>query len=352
MKINVILPSFPLRAGGGHKIMYEYANRLAALGHDVVVYHSLFVPYTKYRMPLWLRIIRINVFHHNSKPQWFTLNRTIRTKTISKIKDKTIENGDILFSTGFATAFEIEKLAKCKGEKVNLIQDHELWISSEDNIIKSYKLPINHIVINDYLSKILEDINKKKPILIYNAIDKKKFYTITPINQRFNRSICMLYSEEERKGSTYGLEAIKICKEKYPDLRVSFFSVYKKSAKIPDWIEYIQSPLHLIDIYDRSAIYFSPSNAEGWALPPAEALNCGCALVCTSIAGHAAYAINNETALLVEPKNAQDMADKLSQVLRNSELRITLAENGHNYIQRFSWEQSITKIEKVFKSLI
>jgi len=352
MKINVILPSFPLRAGGGHKIMYEYANRLAALGHDVIVYHSLFVPYAKYRMPLFLRIIRIKTFHFNSKPQWFDLYDTIQTKTISRISDRTIEDGEIVFSTNFAAAFEIEKLAKCKGAKVNLIQDHELWISSENNIIKSYKLPINHIVINDYLSKILEDTSAKKPILIYNAIDKKKFYTITPIDQRFNRSICMLYSEEERKGSMYGLEAIKICKEKYPDLRVSLFGVYKRSVKIPDWIEYNQSPLNLIDIYNRSAIFFSPSNAEGWALPPAEALNCGCALVCTSIDGHAAYALNDETALLVEPKNIQDMADKLSQVLHNSELRITLAENGHNYIQRFSWEQSITKIEKVFKSLI
>jgi len=352
MKINVILPSLSLRAGGGHKIMYEYANRLSKIGHDVIIYHSMFVPYTKYRMPLFLRIIRINVLYPNSKPKWFTLDNNIRTKTISKITNKTIENGDIVFSTCFATAFEIAKLLKEKGEKVNLIQDHETWISNEKNIFNSYKLPLNHIVINDYLLKILEKTNNKKPILLYNAIDREKFFIKTPISDRFERSICMLYSEEKRKGSRYGLEAIKICKVKFPDLKVTLFSVFKRPNDIPDWIEYFQSPLNLIEIYNKSAIFFSPSNAEGWALPPAEALNCGCALVCTDIGGHAAYAIDNKTALLVQPRNSDNMADKLCELLKKNDLRISLAKKGNEFIQKFSWDENLIKIDKIFKTLI
>ena len=351
MKINVILPSFPLRAGGGHKIMYEYANRFAQSGHEVTVYHSMYVPYTKYRMPLFLRIIRINILHPNSRPDWFPLNNTIRTKTISKIIDKTVEDGDVVFSTCFSTAYEVANLSRNKGKKVNLIQDFEVWISSEENIINSYKLALNHIVINDYLFKILEDTNKKKPILIYNAIDSKKFYIKIPMTDRFERSICMLYSKEERKGSKFGLEAIKICKEAYPDLKVNLFSVFKKPKDIPDWIDYFQSPTNLIDIYNNSAIFFSPSNGEGWALPPAEALSCGCALACTDIGGHAAYAIHSETALLVQPKNAIDMADKLCRLLQDNEMRVSLAENGYKYIHKFSWEENLIKIENVFESI-
>ena len=352
MKINIILPSLSLRAGGGHTIMYEYANRLAQSGHEVIVYHSMYVPYTKYRMPLFLRVIRLNIFHSNSKPYWFTLENTIRTKTISKITDKTVEEGDIVFSTCFSTAYEVANLARNKGEKVNLIQDFEVWISSEENILNSYRLRLHHIVINDYLFKILEDTNKKKPILIYNAIDRKKFYIKTPITDRFERSICMLYSKEERKGSKYGLEAIKICKEVYPDLKVNLFSVFKKPKDIPDWIDYFQSPANLIDIYNNSAIFFSPSNGEGWALPPAEGLSCGCALVCTDIGGHAAYAIHSETALLVQPKNVIDMADKLCRLLKDNEMRVKLAENGHKYIRKFSWEENVIQIEKIFESLV
>lgn len=352
MKINVVLPSLALRAGGGHKIMYEYANRLARLGHEIIIYHSLFVPYTKYRMPLCLRIIRINIFHHNSKPQWFTLDNTIRTKTISRITDKTIENGDILFSTGFAAVFEIYKLANSKGKKINLIQDHETWTSTEENIINSYKLPLNHIVINDYLFKILEDTNNTPPLLIYNAIDTSKFYVKVPIESRFQKSICMSYSKEERKGSKFGLEAVKLCKKIYPSLRVSLFSIFKKPNEIPDWIEYFQSPSNLIDIYNNSAIFFSPSNGEGWALPPAEAMNCGCSLVCTDIGGHAAYALNNETALLVEPKNCIDMAEKLCLLLENNTLRIKLATQGNEYIKKFTWENSVNKMESIFTSLL
>jgi len=352
MRINIVLPFFPKKPVGGIKIMYEYANRLSQLGFEVIIYHSMFVPYVKYRMPVALRLIRIKVFHTNSKPNWFELQQNIRTRTISKINNNTIEDGDIVFSTGFATAYEISKLAKKKGSKFNLIQDHEIWISSEENILKSYKLPLNHIVINDYLCEILEKVNNKKPMLLYNAIDKERFFIKTPIDKRFERSICMLFSEEDRKGSKYGLEAIKKCKQKFPDLKVTFFSVYKRPEYIPEWVEYFKSPVNLIDIYNNSAIYFSPSNGEGWALPPAEALNCGCALVCTDIGGHAAYAIDNKTALLVQTRNIDDMAEKLYILLENYDRRISLAQRGHEFIKKFTWEENIVNIERKFNSVL
>ena len=87
-------------------------------------------------------------------------------------------------------------------------------------------------------------------------------------------------------------------------------------------------------VYNQHAIFFSPSLAEGWALPPAEAMAAGCALVCTQIGGHADYAFTNETALLVEPKNIQDMVHKLRRLLNDKLMRIQLAERGHEFITK------------------
>ena len=74
--------------------------------------------------------------------------------------------------------------------------------------------------------------------------------------------------------------------------------------------------------------------------------------MCTDIGGHAAYAIHSETALLVQPKNVIDMADKLCRLLKDNEMRVKLAENGHKYIRKFSWEENVIQIEKIFESLV
>lgn len=46
MRINFILPFFLKKAGGGSKIMYEYARRLSERGHEVVIYHTIRTPFT------------------------------------------------------------------------------------------------------------------------------------------------------------------------------------------------------------------------------------------------------------------------------------------------------------------
>jgi len=352
MKINIVLPSFPIRPGGGHKIMYEYANRLFEAGHDVVVYHSLFVPYTKYRMPLFFRYIRIHLLHPSSRPKWFQINKKIKTKTITHISNKTIRNSDILMSTNFAAAFEIAKLSNKKGVKVNLIQDYEIWTAGEKIVIDSFKLSLNHIVINDYLYTIVKRISQTEPLLIYNAIDLNVFKIKNKIEERDPHSISMLFSEEKRKGSLYGLEALIRCKEMYSDTKVTFFSTFSKPSELPKWIDFQQTPNNLTEIYNNAAIFISPSLTEGWALPPAEAMCCGCAVICTDIGGHAAYAKNNDTALLVEPGNSEDLFLKICDLFENNNKRITIAKNGNILIQSFSWENNIKTLTNYFNDLI
>ena len=70
MKLNFILPFFPLKPGGGCKIMYEYANRFGEKGYDVQIYHVTTLPYMKYKYPHWLRYLRNNILY-TSFPQLF-----------------------------------------------------------------------------------------------------------------------------------------------------------------------------------------------------------------------------------------------------------------------------------------
>jgi glycosyltransferase involved in cell wall biosynthesis len=348
MKINIIVPLMPYRVGGGHKIMYEYSNRLSQLGHDVTVYHSIDVPFVKFSWPLAFRFLRAKITRISSRPNWFEFCSGVKTKTIYKIKNQNICDGDIIFFTCSAISFEVAKLSQSKGKIYNLIQDYEDWILDEVNLHYSYSLKLKNIVINDYLYDTVKKVNGQAPFLIHNSIDKDKFYIKNKIETRKNRTICMLYSEEERKGSWFGIHALENCKKVFPDLEVILFSGFKRNSDLPKWMSFQQSPNNLIDIYNSCSIFFSPSNGEGWALPPAEAMNCGCAVVCTDILGHSAYAIENKTAVLVEPRNIKSMTEKLIELLSNTELRISIASEGNTFIKKFSWNENLKNLENVF----
>ncbi|GAB6393512.1 MAG: glycosyltransferase family 4 [Treponematales bacterium] len=351
MKINIYLPGLPVHPGGGFKIMYEYANQFARHGHDVFVYNILKNPYCPHWMPHFLRVIAYNICFPAYRPRWFPLEKAVKCKNINQLRDGSVRDADVSFSTNWGITFALNQLPKSKGIKINLIQDYELWTTRDkEPLHASYRLPLIHIVIADYLADILEKENGKRPVIIYNAIDTKTFYVKIPVESRNPHSVSMLFSVEERKGTKYGLEALRICKKEIPDLSVELFGVYEKPDDLEGWIHYTKQPKDLCLLYNSTAIYFTPSNAEGWALPPAEAMNCGCAVICTDIGGHSAYAKNNETALLTEPANPWDMADKLLLLLRNNDERIRLAYTGNKFIQNFTWDRAFQQIDSLIKN--
>lgn len=330
--------------------MYEYANQLARRGYDVIIYNVYTNPYFIYRWPHWLRSLKYHFLYPDYRPTWFGLEESISCKNIPYLTSKYVRDADVSFSTNWALAFLLDELPASKGRKFNLIQDYEVWIGNNIKALHaSYRLPITHIVIADYLADIVEKESGIRPVVIYNAINQDVYKVEREIGSRCPHSVSMLFSIEERKGTKYGLDALRICQKVVPDLQVELFGIYPKPQKLEPWIHYTQMPKDLGALYNSTAIYFTPSNGEGWALPPAEAMNCGCALVCTDIGGHAAYAKNEQTALLVKPGDPKDMADKLLSLLQNNEKRINLAIKGHEFVKQFNWNVATRKLEMSFK---
>ena len=345
-KINFILPGLSTKPGGGTKIMYEYANRFALKGYDVTLIHSIKRPFKKARTPVWLRHILLLL---KKKQTWFRFSPKVNIKLVKEITDRTVPDGDIVISTWWQMAYAVDRLSDKKGKKFNLIQDYEIWTGQEERVHESYALQLQTIVIAKYLEKLVHQISGVTPIHIPNAIDIDIFNVKVPIDQRNPYSVIMLYSEEARKGSQDGIDALMKVKEKFPQLDVTLFSTFKRPSLLPTWITFKQRPSNLSELYNQHAIFLSPSLGEGWALPPAEAMACGCAVVCTDIGGHHDYAIGNETAFLVEPRNISQMTNSILRLIEDQEIRKKLATKAHdNITSLFSWEASVRKMEEVF----
>ena len=349
LTINIILPFPVTKPVGGGKIMYEYANRLQQNGHCVSIFHSIKRPFKKSGTPLWFKQL-VFALRRVARPKWFNLNNEIKSVIVPAIIDKYIPDAEIILSTWWQMTYAVSELSLSKGKKFNLIQGYEIWAGHKEKVDASFSLPVNHIVIAQYLQKLISEINGEvEPVYIPNAIDITKFFVEIEPARRNPYTVIMLYSEESHKDSATAIKVLTEVQKKIPALQVQLFGVQPEPKELPVFFNYKQKPDNLRTLYNQSAIFFSSSLTEGWALPPAEAMACGCAVVCTDIGGHRDYAVHEKSALLVQPAQISDMVEKLSRLITDNELRLQIAAAGNNLmITTFNWDQSIKKMEDCF----
>jgi glycosyltransferase involved in cell wall biosynthesis len=349
MRVNFIIPNIPNAPSGGHKIMYEYANEFAAKGHDVHLYHVATIDRIKYNMPHWLRMIRTRLFFPDSKPKWFDFDKRIQTHNIPRISKELIRPADANILTMWAEVLNFQSIGDTLGKRINLIQGYETWMASEDDVHKSYQTGTINIAISEYLADKVEDATGERPHVIKNFISSN-FQKKKELADRSSASVSMLYSTITCKGSSWGIKALDIVKKQIPQLQVEMFGIFNRPDNLPAWINYTQRPKDLCALYNSVSIHISPSINDGWDLPCTEAMKCGCALVCTDIAGHKEYARDGETALLVQPQDAEALAESIIKMIQDDELRSRIASNGLQEAEKYTLEIAYQKLITIIQS--
>jgi glycosyltransferase involved in cell wall biosynthesis len=158
----------------------------------------------------------------------------------------------------------------------------------------------------------------------------------------------MLHHEQAFKGTDYGLKAMERARRVMPELRVTCFGAQEPPPNsLPEWVhfELRPTPSRLRELYNQHAIFISPSLSEGWALPPAEAMQCGCATVLTDIGGHE-YARDGITSLLCPIQTPDVMARKVLELIEDPEKRVKLARDGHKEIAQYTWSKATDRFLK------
>jgi glycosyltransferase involved in cell wall biosynthesis len=104
----------------------------------------------------------------------------------------------------------------------------------------------------------------------------------------------------------------------------------------------------LIALYNLATAYVFPSLYEGFGLPVLEAMQCGTPVIASNtssipeIAGKSKDGTPN--AILFNPEEPEDMAEKIDQVLTDPNLQIKLIEKGLSRAKDFSWEKMTKEI--------
>lgn len=344
MKICFVLPRYSRRPIGGHKIVYEYANRLVEKGYSIFILFINNNTFVEYKIPKCLRPVASGIMTQ-IEPRWFPIDRRIRK--FSGIQKRDIE---ILSRMDVCVATGVETVAPCKqyfpeAKKMYLIQDYETWVFCDQEVHRTYGAGFTNIVISNWLKKIVDTYADKPSLVIKNPIDLKVYHPIVPIEQRKAHSIGLLYHSGEHKGLKYSFETLDILKRKYPDLEVFMFGTSELKEKVPGLKQYIRdaSTMDTVKIYNRVSVFMCSSINEGYGLTGMEAMACGAALVSTDYSAVFEYAVNQENALLSPVRNAEAMAENISKLFEDENERYRIARNGIHSLEKFSWDTAIIK---------
>lgn len=354
MKIIFVINEPIQEASGGYKMVYTYANELAANGDCVTIYYHCrqSVLLSNYKLPLKVKLL-IARYLAFIGPRWFELSKKVNRKVVVDICDESIADADVVVATAADTAKDVYALANRKGKKVYFIQGYEEWILTHNELVETYQYSMTKITVSNWLKRLIENSCDDDVYCVLNGINKDVFHIKIRPEDRKNKNISMLYHNLESKGSLEGINVIKRLKKVYPDLSAHLFGVVDAPSNLPEWITYTHnaSQNELCDIYNNAMIYLAPSWNEGFGLTGAESMMAGCVLVSTDTDGTKEYA-SDKTAVLVDIHDTDEMFNKCCYLFDNDEERVELAKRGSAVVtELLDYDKAVKSFIEIIHSM-
>ncbi|MHA1439791.1 MAG: glycosyltransferase family 4 protein [Promethearchaeota archaeon] len=390
MNILLISHVFPPKRGGVQTAAYNTAKFLAKFGHNVVVLTSKWGKerrnYHKMDGFLVYRFKSFNPPEFKGIPQISSLR--FMPKALFKIP-KIIKKHNIQLIHIEGRLFPISYLSAL----LNLIIfKRPIFLSVQgrlqvgvtgiiedlfDKIItnKIYQRLNKIICVSESLKQRLINFKIKENNIkvIPNGVDVNKFSRLKRsafldkylVGKEDYKRIIFVGRLDVQKGVKYLIKAIPKVLKEYR--KVHFFILgngnlerYLKDLanelKIGSNITFIDFiPLgKMPNFYSAADIFCLPSLHEGFPLSIAEALSMGLIIVASDTEGIPEAIVESKNGFLVEPKNVNQLSEKLLKALNLNEIEIKkISENNRKLaVEKYSWENIVNEIVKTYKKAI
>ena len=93
------------------------------------------------------------------------------------------------------------------------------------------------------------------------------------------------------------------------------------------------------------------STREGWGQTILEAAACKTPAIAHNVPGLRDAVKHMQTGILVKPGNTKQLAEAITQLLTNNNLRNKLAENAHKHAQQYNWDNTTQTLLETFQEL-
>jgi len=365
MKILMLNYEFPPLGGGGSPVSYEIAKGYVRAGHKVDVVTMGFKGLPDFEVRDGINIYRIKCWRKKKEicttPEMLSYVISARYFLKKHLKEHKydINHTHFIIPTGIVSLwvkkkFGIPYIITSHGSdvlgynpdrfKLQHILVKPLW----NKIVKNAKCITTP---TKYLKNlILEGTNYNKIEVIPNGIHPENF---TP--KKKDKKILVVSRLFERKGIQYVIEAMKDIKD--------YKLVICGAGPYKEQLEKQINRLNLDNVcllgyvseeklkyeYETSSIFVLSSSAENFPVVLLEAMSAGCAIITTNVTG-CPEAVG-DAALLVNPKNSEEIHKALLKLIENDKLRNELSLKARNRVEeKFDWENVIKKYEMVLEN--
>lgn len=345
---------------GGCRVVAIYAKKLLEAGHDVHIVSRRPQPQSLPKKVMSrARGRNIQTFDKDHTLFFDEIgDRHILLPWQVPLNPDDIPDADVIIATQWRTAFEASAMPESKGKKAYFVQHHEVhehlpWDLSRG----TYFLPLKKITIADWLVETMaREYGDTDVVKVENSVDTEQF-TAPPRARNAVPTVGFLYSTTPFKGVDISLKAIEIARQKFPDLRVMAFGAKDPSPDLPlpDNSEFHRSPPQdkLRELYARCDVWLCGSRAEGFHLPPSEAMACRCPVVSTRVGGTVEIITEGQNGHLVEVDDFKGLGAGLVSVLeRSPEEWRKMSDAAHARVNSYTWDDATRAFEAALAEVV
>ena len=107
--------------------------------------------------------------------------------------------------------------------------------------------------------------------------------------------------------------------------------------------------LELVTLYNMADVFAFPSFAEGFGVPPLEAMACGTPVITSNISS--LPEVVGDAGLLIDPHNTGELSAAIMRILEDKQLQEDLRQKGFERVKQFTWQESARKMLTVYQKL-
>lgn len=292
-------------------------------------------------MPFQINSSGLDIFHN---PDHILPILPVTPKTIITIHDLAFIKMPEVFSAkkryykNFITSFAVKKA------------DHIIAVSenTKRDIMELFK------VDNRKITVIYNGVNP-----CFRQISGKD--EIAPVKRRYGidgQFILSVGTIEPRKNITRVISAMKILwgnKKVDHDLilvgKAGWLVKKALGGELPEKVKILDNVTteDLPKIYNAAEVFVYPSLYEGFGLPLLEAMACGVPAITSGTSSLPEVA--GDAALKVDPYNIKELADSITRLLSDAELRVELSKKGLERAKIFSWDKTAMETMEVYRKV-
>jgi N-acetyl-alpha-D-glucosaminyl L-malate synthase BshA len=366
MRIAILVPGFPPKWLAGTEIAtYNIAKYLAKRGHEVHVITSLDEGLPKENIEEGFFVHRVRTIN---KPVLAGLAHNLMSFLIIKKIDPDVIHCQFISSgiAGFLAKRIMEKPYVVYGRGSDVYMPWAFKNIVSKLVMRSADAMI---ALTEDMKSEMQKIYNREVFLIPNGVDLNMFKNLSKndLRSKFNvkdeNIVLFVGGFRFVKGVKYLIEAMNSIRQKNITTRLMLVGSEGDKEKLDGLVNDSDSKKYVIlvgkvphekvaEYMVASDVFVLPSLSEGFPNVILEAMASGLPIVATRVGGLPHIVKHAENGFLVEPKNPEEIAEKVLLILESEALRKKMSDNNKETAKEYSWERVVAKLEEVYRSCI